>query len=351
MRELSGKYYDENTTKSFELVINKLLKKKYEWFDRIIVNKLSYSKDQDYFGIDAELFADEDWVGDQWREYFYYKPIPSGTKDDPMPSGTKDDPIILGDIIGGEFSKELQDYFKTVFVIITSQIRPKYMSYNWIDVKPVEMNTKKLTENISRIKSMVISEEEKRSVFIKTSQPLIDSIYRYLELYIKDGYRKVSNKKRSYGNIVEQWCIDGSEEIVTTYYFDDGKFEKGIMIIDKNLLSSVQKTFSVRLAFAMYVIEEWYDEVMVPKIEKIMGETGLSIDNIDTMSYTKNPCVPEPQKPEGITDQEMIDYIVNNTLYDREEVENNMSKDGFNLEDEYLHIVDIQNTRKITRGY
>jgi hypothetical protein len=340
MRELSGKYYDEKTTKSFELVINKLLKKKYEWFDRIIVNKLSYSKDQDYFGIDAELFADEDWVGDQWREYFY--------SSKPIPSGTKDDPIILGDIIGGEFSKELQDYFKTVFVIITSQRRPKYMSYNWIDVKPIEMNKKKLTENISRIKSMVISEEEKRSGFIKTSQPLIDSIYRYLELYIKDGYRKVSNNKRSYGNIVERWCIDGSEEIVTTYYFDDEKFEKGIMIIDKNLLSSVQKTFSVRIAFAMYVIEEWYDEVMVPKIEKIMGETGLSIDQIDTMSNSKNPCLPEPQKPEGITDEEMIDFIVKNTLNRRPEVIKTIESGQRNLEDFYLDIVDIVNRKKIT---
>lgn len=226
----------------------------------------------------------------------------------------------------------------------------KYI-YNWIDVKPIEMNKKKLNENISRIKSMVIFEEEKRSMFLKTSQPLIDSIYSYLSLYIKDGYRKIHNKNRNLGDLREEWCIDGSEEIVAIYDFDDGKFTKGTLIIDKNLLSSIQKTFSVRIAFAMYIVEEWYDEVMVPKFEKIIAEKGLSIDQIDTMSNTKNPCVPEPQKPEGITDQEMIDYIVNNTLYTRTEIEDKMSKSSFNLEDEYLQIVDTQNRRKITRGY
>ena len=142
MAELLGKYYDKDTIKKFELVINKLLKKKYEWFDRIIVKELSYSKSQNYFGIHADLFADEDWVGNQWREFYYSKP---------MPSGTEDDPIVLGELIGGEFSKELQDDFKTVFMFITAEQRPKYMSYSWIDVIPIEMNNKKLQESIRRI--------------------------------------------------------------------------------------------------------------------------------------------------------------------------------------------------------
>ena len=142
LTELAEKYYDEDITKSFELVMNKLLKKKYEWFDRIIINKLSYSKDSNYLGIVARLFADEDWVGNQWMDHHYSTPIPSGTEDDP---------ILLGPIISGELSKELQDHFKNVFKIITSEKKPKYISWSWIDVIPVEMNDKKLQESIRRI--------------------------------------------------------------------------------------------------------------------------------------------------------------------------------------------------------
>ena len=115
MSELLGKFYDEKTTKLFELVINKLLKKNYQWFDRIIVNKLSYSKDQNYLGVDARLFADEDWLANQWGKFYYSKP---------MPSGTEDDPILFQELIGGELSKKLQDYFKDVFVIVTSEKPP-----------------------------------------------------------------------------------------------------------------------------------------------------------------------------------------------------------------------------------
>ena len=155
LTELDEKYYDEDITKSFELVINKLLKKKYEWFDRIIINKLSGPKDSNYLGIVARLFADEDWVGNQWMDHHYSTPIPSGTEDDP---------ISLGDIISGELSKELQDHFKNVFKIITSEKKPKYMSWSWIDVIPVEMNDKNLQEKILKHRMEVA-----KSLFIKST--------------------------------------------------------------------------------------------------------------------------------------------------------------------------------------
>jgi hypothetical protein len=41
---------------------------------------------------------------------------------------------------------------------------------------------------------------------------------------------------------------------------------------------------------------------------------GYILHLIDT-SERPHDCVPEPVKPEGITDEEMIDFIVKNTLY------------------------------------
>lgn len=141
MSTLLGKYFDEDVTKLFELVINKLLKKKYKWFDRIIVNKLSFSKTQNYMGIDADLFADKDWVNNQWRK-FYTKPIPSGTEKDP---------IVLSEFIDEKLSDELQDDLKNAFLFVASEQRPKYTSHSWIKVIPTEMNNKNLQETIRRI--------------------------------------------------------------------------------------------------------------------------------------------------------------------------------------------------------
>jgi hypothetical protein len=99
----------------------------------------------------------------------------------------------------------------------------------------------------------------------------------------------------------------------------------------------------------MYVIEEWYEDVMIPQFEKIVGETGLSLQKILTTEKVEN-CIPEPVKPEGITDEEMIDYIVKNTLYRRPEVIEKLESGEIDLEDFYLNIVDIV-AHKEDRGF
>jgi hypothetical protein len=78
---------------------------------------------------------------------------------------------------------------------------------------------------------------------------------------------------------------------------------------------------------------------MVPKFEEITGESGLSIDDIDVWDK-EHPCRTEPVKPEGITDEEMIDFINNNTAYRREEIIDKLESGERDLEDFYLDIVD-----------
>ena len=85
---------------------------------------------------------------------------------------------------------------------------------------------------------------------------------------------------------------------------------------------------------------------MIPKFEQIVGESGLYINLIDTVERTHD-CIPEPTKPEGITDDEMVDFIVNNTLYRRPEVIEKIESGERDLEDFYLDIVDTVNRKKI----
>jgi len=88
---------------------------------------------------------------------------------------------------------------------------------------------------------------------------------------------------------------------------------------------------------------------MVPKFEEITGESGLSIEHVDVWDKDYD-CLADPVKPEGITDEEMIDYIVSNTLYRKDEVIQRIESGERDLDDFYLDIVDGQN-RKKNRGY
>ena len=192
----------------------------------------------------------------------------------------------------------------------------------------------------------IIITEEQFNRFNKSSPALQNGIIKYLNHYIEGGNRKIKQKSRSYGNLGEDWCVDGKETISAYYSFDEGKFEKGRLSVSRDLVETISKLFSVRQSYVLHVIEEWYEDTMIPKFKKLTGESGLFIDTIYTSERTYD-CIPEPTKPEGITDDEMVDFIVNNTLYRRPEVIEKIESGERDLEDFYLDIVDTVNRKKI----
>ena len=192
----------------------------------------------------------------------------------------------------------------------------------------------------------IIITEEQFNRFNRSSPVLQNGIIKYLNHYIEGGNRKIKQKSRSYGNLGEDWCVDGKETISAYYYFDEGKFDKGHLMVDKEIVETISKLVSVKQSYVLHVIEEWYEDTMIPKFEQIVGESGLYINLIDTVERTHD-CIPEPTKPEGITDDEMVDFIVNNTLYRRPEVIEKIESGERDLEDFYLDIVDTVNRKKI----
>ena len=173
----------------------------------------------------------------------------------------------------------------------------------------------------------------------KSSQGITNTIIKYMNKYISNGERKTAKKSRNYGNLREDWCINGKETISAFYYFEKGEFERGSLSISKKIVESLSNLLSIRRSYVVHVIEEWYDDTMVPKFEEISGESGLSIDDVDVWDK-EHPCRTEPVKPEGITDEEMIDFINNNTAYRREEIIDKLESGERDLEDFYLDIVD-----------
>jgi hypothetical protein len=129
------------------------------------------------------------------------------------------------------------------------------------------------------------------------------------------------------------------------YDFEDGKFSKGYLFVSDNLVNEIKDALNVRKSFAVHAIEEWYEDIMIPKFEQIVGETGLYIDDIYVNAKEHN-CLPEVTKPEGITDEEMIDFIDKNTLHKRQDIINKVQSGERDLEDFYLDIVNTINRKR-----
>jgi hypothetical protein len=163
--------------------------------------------------------------------------------------------------------------------------------------------------------------------------------------YISGGERKIGNKSRNYGNLREDWCVNGKETVTAVYYFEQGKFYQSSLMVSENIVNNLSNLLSIRRSYVLHVIEEWYDNTMVPKFEEITGESGLYITNIDSLDRD-HECIPEPVKPEGITDEEMIDFINNNTAYRKEEIINKIESGERDLDDFYLDIVDTVKRKK-----
>ena len=180
----------------------------------------------------------------------------------------------------------------------------------------------------------------------KSSQGITNAIIKYMNEYIDKGERKIEKKSRNYGNLREDWCINGKETISAFYDFEKGKFEKGSLSISKKIIESLSNLLSIRRSYLIHVIEEWYDDVMVPKFEEITGESGLSINEVDVWDK-EHDCMPESVKPEGITDEEMIDFIDKNTAYRRQEIIDKIESGERDLEDFYLDIVDTVKRKEI----
>jgi hypothetical protein len=181
--------------------------------------------------------------------------------------------------------------------------------------------------------------------YVKGNQNLMLVIVKYLNKYISKGERKIGKKSRNYGNLREDWCVDGKEVLNAYYYFEDGSPDNGVLMISEKLIKTIMSLFSVRSSYVVHIIEEWYNEVMLPKFEGIIGESGLILDSVE-ISTSDHDCIPEAVKPEDITDEEMISFIDKNTLYKRKEILDMIKSGERDLEDFYLDIVDTVENKK-----
>jgi len=121
--------YNRNFKNSYERLINKSFSKKYPWFINFKLDILTLNGFRNgYMGISGIISVDSDWLGEQWREYFYSIPFPNDLND-----------VSFGDFIGGDLSKSIKTNFLEIFNLLEPEGRTATtMSYSWINVNPLE---------------------------------------------------------------------------------------------------------------------------------------------------------------------------------------------------------------------
>ena len=124
---------NEIQLKVFNKVLNKLLSQNFPWwFEGIEIFRAGFNHGQKNLYMDGNIYVDADWIGEQWIKYNDYKPVPE--------FGNYYDDYSFGDLIGinDGWIDILKEIFLSVFNSIHGGDYPKYLSFSWLNVKPVE---------------------------------------------------------------------------------------------------------------------------------------------------------------------------------------------------------------------
>lgn len=204
-----------------------------------------------------------------------------------------------------------------------------------------------LKESIRRI-----IREEINKKYPKPSENINKSIYKWLNLYFKNTQIYKEEYWKYYG-FTYKFCKNSREIADLHIEFDDRSPDWGpsdkrptsersvkeiMLYIYPSLVDMMRDIFPVRKNYLIYLIEEWFEDTKLYEIQQEFGRNDFSLDYVSVFESKKigDICVPPPQKPEGITTQEMMDYIKKTTLYSYEDMEEHEEDEPGWIENLYL---------------
>jgi hypothetical protein len=187
----------------------------------------------------------------------------------------------------------------------------------------------------------ILKEEVQKRYFRGT--PIIEmAVIRYMDRLMNGANRVVNEKKVNYGNLRETWCKNGKEFLTAIYYFEDGVFQGSALYIDEKIVNHISQLVQARKTYILNVIAEWYDEKYTTKFGQEQNSPELEIEECDVIDFKDKDCPQEIVVPEGITREEMIDYIVSRTSYRENELE---ELDDEELRNQYITTKDFEINR------
>ena len=208
-----------------------------------------------------------------------------------------------------------------------------------------------------------ILKEEINKKFTKPNEQLESIVYDWLDNYF-EGSQIYKNESRKYYSFGFNFCKDGREIADLRVRFDDRspawgpkdkrptseRSVKEVMLyIYPIMVNELVTDIPIRKNYLLYLIEEWFEDTKLDEIQQGFNRNDLSLDYV-TVFQSNNKgdiCVPPPPKPEGVTTQEMMDYIKKNTLYSYKQMEEEEEDEPGWIEKTYLGILHGTEKRRV----
>jgi hypothetical protein len=183
------------------------------------------------------------------------------------------------------------------------------------------MNLRKTIKTILReeVNEMYSRPSEKMDLIITR---WLDNLFSGAKMYYNKSYESTHSF---------DWCNKGMEIASVILYFhtdesvyDDKRpmsernFEEGTLMIPESIVNELRNYVPIRRNYLRYKIEEWFDDNIMPEVTKTMGRDDIHIIKFSEYPKTAQVCVPPVEKPEGVTEEEMIELILKTTLHKRD---------------------------------
>jgi hypothetical protein len=187
-----------------------------------------------------------------------------------------------------------------------------------------------LQEQVSRINDMM---EQMSGKYNKPTSEIEKLVYRLLNRYT-EGSDVYHIKHYSTRHDLE-WCKDGREimtfvlfftnpsddaEIDGARYIEERPFENGTLTIPEDKFNDILDIVPIRATYLSHLILQWFEDTKLSDAKNMIGRDDIDVDKLDVHPDTADVCAPPPTKPDNVTKDEMIDYIVVNTLFKKEEL-------------------------------
>jgi len=145
------------------------------------------------------------------------------------------------------------------------------------------------------------------------------------------------------------WCNNGLEIAHIIMYLDNNenvyrdkrpaterKFKKGDLMIPKSIIDDLTLFVPIRRNYLKYKIEEWFEDNLFQGINEKLSRNDMHIDEIIEHPKNAQVCVPPVEKPEDVTQDEMIEFVYNTTAYRKDELIQRAKEEPGWIENLYL---------------
>jgi len=126
-----------------------------------------------------------------------------------------------------------------------------------------------------------------------------------------------------------EFCKNGKQIMNLALFFEETddntptserEFESSTLSIPTDFVDGILGIFPIRKNYLNYIIEEWFEDTFLSKISNMIGRNDISVEEL-SFSDRAYACVPPIKEvPEGVTQDEMIKVIMNNTLWRKKDL-------------------------------